>query len=449
MDETLANFCRMRVPRYTSYPTAPHFESAFSPDRYNEWLHGIDPSTRISLYIHVPFCRALCHYCGCNTKVANRDSPIISYAGLLEREIEMVANAIGRRQPVAHIHWGGGTPGILPSENFHAINDAIHDRFDLSDIREHAIEIDPRYVDKPFVARLVDAGINRVSLGVQDFSPTVQKLIGRVQPVGVVAQATQRLRSAGIEAINFDLMYGLPGQTVHSVERSVEISLTMEPSRVAYFGYAHVPWAKKNQVLIDETTLPGPEERFEQAQRAAEVLKKRGYVRIGFDHYARPDDPMVTALTDGGIARNFQGYTDDAGDALIGLGASAIGKLPSGYAQNAPGVPEYRAAIEAGQFATVRGKALSADDKARGAVIEQLMCSMSVNVGAVAGHYQVATDSLRPNSETLKVLEDVGFLVRDGVQLNITDRGRPFARIAASAFDAYLSESDAKYSEAI
>ncbi|MCB1491463.1 MAG: oxygen-independent coproporphyrinogen III oxidase [Rhodobiaceae bacterium] len=449
MDKTLSDLCRERVPRYTSYPTAPHFKPDVGPQTYAQWLEALQDDTPLSLYLHVPFCTALCHYCGCHTKVVNKPEVIASYGDLLIREIRLVRERIGHALPVTHIHWGGGTPSLMPAETFRAIAGEIRDAFNSRPGMEHAIELDPRTVDAALSERLAEVGINRASLGVQDFSPHVQELIGRRQPYGVVAAAVSNLRNAGITAVNFDLMYGLAGQTTRDVRRTATLAIELNPSRIALFGYAHVPWFRKNQQLIDESQLPKSRERFNQAEEAAEVLTKAGYVRIGIDHFARPDDPMAIAAGAGALARNFQGYTTDSADVLLGFGASSIGRLPQGHVQNTPDMMKYRQAIEAGDFATVRGLRFAPEDRARGAIIERLMCDFSVDLDRIAHDLHCSDRMVQPKRDRLDDLCNRGLAEFDGHVLKMTDRGRPFVRLAAAAFDTYLEADHARHSEAV
>ncbi|MFN3499923.1 MAG: oxygen-independent coproporphyrinogen III oxidase, partial [Pannonibacter indicus] len=315
MSDHLARYAARNVPRYTSYPTAPHFSAEVTPGLYGSWLAGLPEETDLSLYLHVPYCRELCHYCGCHTKATRKDAPLVQYAKSLEAEIELVAGHLGAQRRVRHIHWGGGTPSLLPEASLLELSGLIRVLFDLTPDLEHAIELDPRYVTRRLALTLAVMGINRASLGVQDLNPDVQKAIGRVQSYEVLQTAVDHLRDAGLDALNFDLMYGLPLQTRDTILDTVARSVALQPSRIALFGYAHVPWMKKHQRLIDEPTLPAPAERLAMADAAREALMDAGYVAIGLDHFARPDDSMAIALAEGRLKRNFQGYTTDQGEA--------------------------------------------------------------------------------------------------------------------------------------
>jgi oxygen-independent coproporphyrinogen III oxidase len=445
----MPNMLERAVPRYTSYPTAPNFSAAVDADVYRAWLAGLPSDTSLSFYLHVPYCHDLCLYCGCNTKATRKQKPIENYAKRIAEEIAIVARQTGRRK-VTQLHWGGGTPSILGADLLAFLIDELESRFDLTAVREHAIELDPRHLTPPMAKVLWDLGVNRASLGVQDFDSEVQRAVGRVQPFDMVKDAVATLREAGVDKINFDLMYGLPKQTVAGVRQTALLAHALKPQRIAVFGYAHVPWFRPQQRLIQTSDLPSAPERLAQAEAAHETLVDLGYQPIGLDHYAQPDDPLALAARSGRLHRNFQGYTVDDSDALIGLGASAISRLPQGFAQNAPAVGNYARAIAAGNLAVIKGVGISDDDRIRGEIIERLMCDMAVDLAAVAKepqfeigrNFSAALDSLRP-------LSDDGSVRIDGYRIQITEKGRPFARLVASAFDTYLMPSGAKHSPAV
>jgi oxygen-independent coproporphyrinogen-3 oxidase len=443
----MANMLERAVPRYTSYPTAPNFSAAIDANVYRLWLAGLPRDATLSLYLHVPFCRELCHYCGCHTKATLRDEPIEAYAQRLVEEIALVASHAGRRK-VTHIHWGGGTPSILDADLLKFVTDELAHRFDLSAIREHAIELDPRYVTRPLLQALRDIGVNRASLGVQDFSAHVQQAAGRIQPFDTVKAAADMLNEFGIDRINIDLMYGLPKQTVADVRRTATLAHELKPQRVAVFGYAHVPWFRPQQRLIEQSDLPSSQERLAQAQAAHETLVQFGYRPVGLDHYAKADDQLVAKS--GRLQRNFQGYTDDDADALVGLGASAISRLPQGFAQNSPAVGNYSRAIAEGKLATVKGIVLSDEDRLRGNIIERLMCDMAVDLDAIAGefNFDVATD-FSDELDSLQPFQENGSVLIDGHQIRITEQGRPYMRLVASAFDTYLPGAKSRHSVAV
>lgn len=452
MNTTLtARYAARTVPRYTSYPTAPHFSDAVRSSDYADWLAALHTDAPVSLYLHVPYCRAICHYCGCHTKAARRDDPVVDYAEQLVAEIHLVADTIGAgiRLPVAHIHWGGGTPSLLPADSFLAVTAALRTRFAWRAGMEHAIELDPRTVTPALAETLRASGITRASLGVQDFDPKVQKAIGRVQPYETVVAAVAALRDVGIEAINFDLMYGLPHQTAETIRETVALATSLAPSRIALFGYAHVPWFKKHQRLIDEASLPGATERIRLEAVARDALAAQGFRSIGLDHFALPDDDMARAEEAGALRRNFQGYTTDTADTLIGFGASSIGRMPQGFVQNDPDIGRWSRAIAAGRLPVVKGKALDADDRLRGAIIERLMCDYQVDVAAVSAAFGTTPDAVADGLEALDELVRDGLVSRNGTRIAITESGRPFVRLAAAAFDAYLARAAARHSVAV
>jgi oxygen-independent coproporphyrinogen-3 oxidase len=437
------------VPRYTSYPTAPHFQPSIDAQTYACWLESLPASGSVSLYLHVPFCQKLCHYCGCNTKAMRQTAPLDAYTAVLIREIDLVAARTGCHR-ISHMHWGGGTPSILGPNRLRQLMSALDLRFDLKSLREHAIELDPRLVNRELAGGLVEIGVNRVSLGVQEFSPDVQRAIGRVQPFEVVEQTVGFLRESGIGQINIDLMYGLPGQSVQHVERSVMLAHELKPQRFAIFGYAHVPWFKPHQKLIEETALPGPAARIAQARVAHETLASLGYVPVGLDHYAKPSDSLAIASRTGHLRRNFQGYTTDQADALVGLGASAIGQLPQGFAQNAPATGNYSRAISAGEFATVRGISLSADDRMRARIISEIMCDMACDLDRVTRDIGLRlASSFEPEMSELQPLIAHGLVQVEGARISVPEQGRPYLRLIAAAFDSYLAQSRARHSVAV
>lgn len=436
------------APRYTSYPTAPHFSAEIGEARARAWMAELSPNANLSLYLHVPFCPAICTYCGCHTKALRQDAPLTAYKETLLREIELVSAALGAHH-VRAIHWGGGTPSMLGPSRFREVARTLAEYFDLAEDVEHAIELDPRLVDEALVEALLQAGVNRVSLGVQDFNPHVQKAAGREQPYEVVERCVTLLRQGGLAAINFDLMYGLPEQTVEDVIRTARLAAGLNPSRLAVFGYAHVPWFAVHQRLIDPAALAGANERLAQAAAVRETLEQEGFEAIGLDHFARPRDTLAVAARERRLHRNFQGYTTDDADALIGLGVSSIGRLPQGYLGNIGDTGNWRRAIEAERLPISRGVAFSGEDVARGEIIERLMCDFSVDFGAMAKTHFFREDAFDDAKPRLAALVDEGLVELEGRRLAITERGRPFVRLAAAAFDAYLEAKAARHSVAV
>jgi oxygen-independent coproporphyrinogen-3 oxidase len=348
-------------PRDRSDPAVPHFTDAIGPGTYTEWLKTIPRHATASLYLHVPFCRSLCWYCGCQTAIANRDAPIAVYEAALRCEIDLVSNQIDRRLKVDHIRFGGGTPTIMAPDSFADLIGAIRQAFFVLPAAEIAVETDPRTLDAAMIAALALGGVNRASLGVQSFDPAVQRAINRVQSFEQTAAATISLRRAGIAGITFDLIYGLPHQTLAGCLDTVRRSVELRPDRVSVFGYAHVPAFRKHQRMIDEARLPDRQQRLDQSDAIANALTEAGYVRIGRDRFALPGDALAVALRERRLRRNFMGDTTDAESVLLGFGASAIGQLPQGYVQNAVDTGAYSESIASGRLATVRGCAVTDD----------------------------------------------------------------------------------------
>ncbi len=438
-----------RIPRYTSYPTAPHFTPAVGHDTYAAWLRGLPAGTEASLYLHVPFCAELCLYCGCHTTVARRYQPIAAYVDLLEREIDLVAASLGGPLDLRHIHWGGGTPTILQASDFLRLMDRVRDRLGIAAGAEIAVEIDPRTMTSSHIEALAAGGVNRASLGVQSFDANVQQTIRRIQSFADTKRVADGLRQAGIAAINLDIMYGLPFQTVENVVSTVETALRLDPDRISLFGYAHVPWMKRHQALLPEDVMPRADERFAQFESAAARLVEAGYLRVGLDHFAKRDDPLSRALAGGRLHRNFQGYTTDGAPVLIGLGASAISNMPGGYAQNSTATPDYREAILAGRFATEKGLVLTDDDRLRGEVIERLMCDLSVDLDEVCARHRVDGSYFAAEIERIDDLAADRLAIRRGMRIEVPEAARPLVRALCAAFDTRLTQSAGKHAPAI
>ena len=447
MDQTtFQDYAGRRVPRYTSYPTAPHFTAAIDEAAHRRWLADLHPGTPLSLYLHVPYCEELCWYCGCHTKATRRYAPVARYMETLRAEIALVANRLSGRLPVRHVAWGGGTPSLVSAADLLSAMELLRTRFDLAPNAEIAMEVDPRMVDAEALAA---SGVNRVSLGVQTFDASVQRAINRVQSFAETAAVAERLRAGGIERLNVDLLYGLPHQTVASCVETVRLSLTLAPDRFAVFGYAHLPAMLKHQRLIDEAALPDATERLAQLQAVARTLGDAGYVAIGLDHFARPEDGLARALAAGTLHRNFQGYTDDACPALLGFGASAISALPQGYAQNVVGIADYHEAVTAGRLPTARGMALSGDDALRRSVIERLMCDLAVDLDAVAADHGATADVFARERAVLHGMERQGLVRLSGATVAVQPRYRALVRSVAAVFDAYLHPEAERHARAV
>jgi oxygen-independent coproporphyrinogen-3 oxidase len=433
------------VPRYTSYPTAPHFHAGIDDKAYAQWLAVLPAEAPLSLYLHVPFCHQMCWYCGCNTQIVARHQPVAEFSQTLLKEIahmgEMLA-AGGHRRIVSSIHFGGGTPNSLAPDEFERIMAALGHHFALEADLDLAVELDPRSVDADFLGAMRRTGVNRASLGVQDFDPVVQAAVNRVQPFDLVRDCVESLRANGIRSLNLDLIYGLPFQSVSGIRRTAMQAVELAPERIALFGYAHVPWMKPHQRLIDEASLPDAYARFRQFEAAAQALAAADYARIGLDHFAKVGDSLRVARDNRSLKRNFQGYTVDRAETLIGFGPSAISALPQGYIQNAPDHAPWARAVNEGRLPVVKGIAISDEDRRRRAIIEQIMCYGRVDLGAFDFDVALAMPALWP------LIED-GLVHLNGAELTVTERGLPFQRVVAAAFDAYLVPEAKRHSRAV
>lgn len=443
---TIATYDRS-VPRYTSYPTAAQFHGAVGAVQHRTWLADLERAGS-TVYLHVPFCARLCWYCACHTAAMNRSESLGAYARALTKEIDLVSEAVPGLL-VGQIQWGGGTPSQLGAANLVAVAKRLAARFDRRSGSETSMEVDPRFCDEDFVATMREIGVDRVSFGVQDFDVDVQKAINRLQSIEDTASAIARIRAAGIARINIDLVYGLPKQTPETLARTLDAALALAPDRFAVFAYAHVPWMKARQRLIDTESLPGAEARAAMANLVAGRLVEAGYRKIGLDHYARPVDGLSTAADRGRLRRSFQGYVVADQPTVVGLGASAISSLPRGYTQNIVDPGRYQALIEAGCFASARGLELTAADRLRGEIIERLMCSFSVDLDDVCRRHGASAPSFISEIAQLARLVDDGLVRRDGETLHVTERGRPLVRFVCAAFDAHLAHADGRHSRGI
>lgn len=449
MDEELIRKHAAPAPRYTSYPTAPHFHAGVGEDTYQQWLAGLPAGSTLSLYVHIPFCDRLCWFCACNTKQVRRYAPLERYLQSLHREIETVAGLIDGKARVAAVHFGGGSPTMLEPRDMIALDAQLRSRFRFMPNAEVSVEIDPNDMDEARFDALATIGMNRASLGVQDFDARVQKAINREQSFEATKAVVDAVRARGATSVNLDLLYGLPHQNEAGVASTVEQALTLGPDRIALFGYAHVPWMKKHQTMIDEAALPGPMERYRQFERAASVISAAGYHAIGLDHFAKPGDRMAIASREGWLRRNFQGYTCERAEALIGLGASAVGQLPQGYVQNAPASADYERRVAASGLAVVRGFELSGADRMRAWIIERLMCDLSFSRCDLLGRFGEAARTVIAEAEYLAAADRDGIFARRGNRYVVTARGRPFVRSIACAFDSYFGSGAGRHSAAV
>ncbi|MDR5652228.1 oxygen-independent coproporphyrinogen III oxidase [Ruixingdingia sedimenti] len=425
-----------RVPRYTSYPTAPHFGTSFGQARYIDWIGQIPPGSAISLYVHVPFCRRLCWFCACRTQGTSSDAPVIAYVETLRAELALLRRHLPAGVRLARLHWGGGTPTLLQPDMIRWLTDAIFETTPLAEGAEFSVEIDPSEIDAARLDALAAAGMNRASIGVQDFDPEIQQTIGRLQSYDLTRAAAEMIRDRGVHSLNADILFGLPHQDPARIADSVQKLLSLSPDRVALYGYAHVPWMSRRQQMIPSDAMPTPQERLRLFEVARQLFLWDGYAEIGIDHFARPEDGLAVAQREGRLRRNFQGYTDDVAPVLLGLGASSISRFPQGYAQNAAATGAYTKAIRAGQLAVHRGHAFQGEDLLRARIIEALMCDFRVAQKELEDSFGLSPAGfaalMRPVADRFEGM------VRLGPEaLEITREGQPLTRMVARMFDAY------------
>ncbi|MER8576477.1 oxygen-independent coproporphyrinogen III oxidase [Mesorhizobium sp. M1338] len=437
------------VPRYTSYPTSPHFHAGIDAVVVRSWMDAIEGDDEISLYLHIPYCDKLCWFCACHTKQTRHYQPVAAYLRSLHAEIATVARLVSGKGRVRAAHFGGGSPTMLRPDDMVALGTVLRDCFDFLPDARISVEIEPNDMDEARLDALAEIGMTRASLGVQDFDPKVQKAINREQSFLQTKAVVDGVRSRGVESVNLDLLYGLPHQTRESVCSTVAQALTLEPDRMALFGYAHVPWFKKHQTMIDEAWLPGPTERFAQSQLAARAIVERGYEAIGLDHFAKPGDALALAARAGTLRRNFQGYTEDRCETLIGLGPSSISQFRQGYVQNMPSTSEYGRLVANGGLAAVRGIALSDDDRVRGWIIERLMCDFAFSAIELVERFGEAGQRLLLKASSTALREPKRLLELDGDSFVVPAESRPFVRSIAAKFDKYFETGKAKHSAAV
>jgi oxygen-independent coproporphyrinogen-3 oxidase len=437
------------VPRYTSYPTAPHFKPDMGSPLMGELLDAIKPDEPISVYAHIPFCDKLCWFCGCHTKHIKQRAPLDVYISSLQSELGIISGKLAFKPLLGQLHFGGGSPSLLTQVDFAILRKALEAAFQFTDASEISVEIDPSDVTPDTLDGLKTLGLTRASIGVQDFAAEVQAAINRPQSFELTRRVVEDLRKAGIGSLNIDALYGLPLQSMETIADSISKVIELQPDRVALFGYAHVPWMKKHQQMINEEDLPGTIERYEQAELAADMLCKAGYVKIGIDHFALPGDALAIAAAKGVLHRNFQGYVTDACDTLLGLGASSIGRFKDGYIQNIVATGQYQTAVTNGMLPAAKGFRLTRDDHVRAWIIERLMCdfgfrfdALEARFGATAAPY--ITEAIRIAAQAAD-----GLCTSSKQGFHIADDARAFTRIVAARFDAYLAESGARYSRAV
>lgn len=437
----------LEAPRYTSYPSAHHFSARTGMAQHEQWLKELGNDTALSVYIHIPFCRELCWFCGCHTKMTRRYEPVVTYVQLLLKEIDILKRHMACRGKLVNIHFGGGSPGLLEPKDMLSVLEAIASAFGISSPGELAIELDPRTTTPENIALYASLGFNRISIGIQDFDPMVQQAINRVQSYPLVGALVGQLRQAGLNQINFDLIYGLPQQTAHRFGDTLEKTVALNPDRIALFSYAHMPQLKKHQRMIDATWLPTEREKLSLYSLACLILESNGYIAIGIDHFAKPDDPLALAMRERTLRRNFQGYVTDGTQAIIGLGSSAISQFPQGYAQSSASAAEYRNRVESGSLATVRGWSFQEDDLIRKHVIDNLMCFMSVDLVETRRIFHLDSQYFQYELEVLKQEPYREIVTLHNDYIRIITPYRMAARAVAAVFDRYTGAAAGRYSK--
>ncbi len=431
-------------PRYTSYPPAPAFSKDFGPEDYKNAIieNNLANSTAdLSLYFHIPFCDTLCYFCGCNMLVTHRRETIRKYLDYLEREIDMIWKMISPGRKVTQLHWGGGTPSYLNPDEIRELGNFINERFEYVEDPEVGVEIDPRGLTYEHMKAFREVGFNRISMGVQDFDPMVQKAVNRIQPEEITRQAIDWSRELGFKSINLDLIYGLPFQTLDSFEKTIDKVIELSPERIAVFNFAYVPWLKPHQRVIRKEDLPSPEIKLKILKMTIEKLTDAGYVYIGMDHFAKPDDELAIAQKEKTLYRNFQGYSTRAGADLYAFGMSAISQFQNIYAQNYKELKEYYARIDEGKFPTAIGYKMTQDDVIRKHVIMRLMCDMELTKSEVEEKFNIKFDEYFADSiPKLQEFIDDGLVELTENKIIVTLMGRLVIRNIAMCFDAYIDK---------
>lgn len=442
-------------PRYTSYPPAPHFHEKFT---YEEYLNEIVKTNYgenlpdLSLYFHIPYCDTLCYFCGCNMIVTRNHDRMNEYIKYLKNEIDLLRQFINPERRVAQLHWGGGTPTSLNPEEINSLISYINQSFEFKDDAECGCEIDPRGLTKEHLIALREGGFNRISMGVQDFNEKVQKYVNRIQPEEMTRQVVEWVRELGFKSINLDLMYGLPFQTLKSFEETLDKIIDISPDRIAVFNYAHIPWMKKHQALIHPEDLPSPQEKLNILKLTIEKLTSNGYVFIGMDHFAKPDDELAIALREKKLYRNFQGYSTNAGCDLYAFGITSISQLENVYAQNVKTEKEYFQALDNEKIPIFRGYRLNDDDQIRRTVIMKLMCDFELDFNEVESKHKIDFKNYFKNSlDNLSEMVDDGLVEILDEKIKVTEMGRLLIRNIAMKFDGFIErkQDDMKYSRTI
>ena len=432
-------------PRYTSYPTALEFSSAYEYDTYIQKMESQDPTRPLSLYFHLPFCRNACYFCGCNVVFTSKEDKMLRYMEYLKQELEILSKHLDCKREVIQMHFGGGTPTFFTAPQLKEIIDAIKSYFpNFIEGAEISCEIDPRHIDEAQMKVMNEAGFNRVSFGIQDFNEKVQIAVHRVQPYNVTKEAMDLARKYNMVSVNVDLIYGLPYQTLETFKETLELALTLDPDRFAVFNYAHVPWMKKTMRKIDETTLPTPDVKLEIMQYTIDFLTSHGYKMVGMDHFAKPEDELFKAIEKGELHRNFQGYTTKGGADLIGVGLTSIGEGIDSYNQNFKDMKEYEKAIDEGKLPFERGVVLSEDDLIRQYVIMELMSNFKLDIKRFEKLYSVEFKRYFADAlEALKPFEDEELLTITDEKIECSETGTLLIRNIAMPFDAYMKKHSA------
>ncbi|WP_457565170.1 oxygen-independent coproporphyrinogen III oxidase [Caldithrix abyssi] len=433
-------------PRYTSYPTAPYFHEGIGEKDYIRHIQKDDQQKSgepISLYFHLPFCDTLCYFCGCNMMVTHNRQKIDHYIDYLVKEMELLRPLINDNRKVMQLHWGGGTPTYLTPEQIRRLGQDIRRLFELEEGAEVSVEIDPRELTREHMVALKEAGFNRCSMGVQDFNPKVQKTVNRIQPEDITRQTVDWARELGFQSVNIDLMYGLPFQNAELFKKTLEIILDIDPDRLAVFNYAHLPSIIKHQRLIKDEWLPGPEEKLELLKLSIETLTSSGYVYIGMDHFAKPNDELTIAMNEGTLYRNFQGYSTHAGLNLFAIGITSISMLSDLYVQNVKKLEPYYELLDAGHLPVYKGVELNEDDILRREVITELMCNFRLQKEKIEKKYGVVFDEYFADAlQNLAPMQDDGLIELHADHLQVTTMGRLLIRNIAMQFDYYLMKRE-------
>ena len=427
-------------PRYTSYPPATEFSERFGAEEYiNRLIKSNERKTPLSLYFHIPFCEQRCLYCGCNVIISHRKGIEEPYLERVYREMDLVSQYIDKDRKVIQLHWGGGTPNYLSPEQIKRFFGEIERRFPIDENAEISIELDPRYLTDEQIKAIKEVGFNRVSMGIQDLNPKVQQVVNRIQPYELIKEKMEKLREAGFESINVDLIYGLPYQTKESFEETVEKVIELNPDRIATYSFAYIPQIKPHQQLLPKEALPSPEEKLRILEMVIDRFQSAGYVYIGMDHFAKPHDELAVAQKKGKLWRNFQGYTTKKGVELLGFGATSIGMLYDSYFQNWKTLRDYNKTVDEGRIPVFRGYVLNEDDFIRREVIMDIMCNLGVEFGKIEKMFSINfKEYFERELEELREMEEDGLIKIEEDRIRILPVGRLLIRNVAMVFDAHL-----------